>query len=283
MKIDTENDNLIEVLKQHQRWLENEPDENGVVPDEWRADFSGADLRGACLHGANLYGANFRGANLYQADLTDCDLTRCDFTGANLYYTRLEGANVHEAINIPFVPMACPDTGAFIGWKQALYKDENGEIGGGVIVKLLIPEDAERTGDTNRECRANKVTVLEIQDVDGHVLVGGPSTACAVSIKNRETEYRVGETVTVPSISNDGFFKHRHGAFHYEKGLFFFVNRREAVLYLTGGEDENGNPIDIRPMMAKQIEEEAAEMGITDNPDVQEAIDRLRKTNNFMH
>ena len=31
MKIDTENDNLIEVLKQHQRWLENEPDENGVV------------------------------------------------------------------------------------------------------------------------------------------------------------------------------------------------------------------------------------------------------------
>ena len=135
-------------------------------------------------------------------------------------------------------------------------------LGGRVILKLLIPEDAERTCDTKRECRATKVKVLEIQTIQGDVLIDSPSDDCAVSIKNHTTEYHVGEIITVPDISaDDGFFRW-NGVWHYERGLFFFVNRKEAVFYLSAGEDGDGNPIDAHREFIRIMKEKSEMAGI---------------------
>lgn len=254
--------NLEAVVDEHLRWLNEEANDDGEILDDWRADFSGADLHGCVLANIPLYGALFCDANLRYADLTGADLSRADFSRANMCGARLEWANLHQAKNLPFVPMACPDTGSFIGWKQALYRYADGTLGGRVILKLLIPEDAERTCDTKRECRATKVKVLEIQTIQGDVLIDSPSDDCAVSIKNHTTEYHVGEIITVPDISaDDGFFRW-NGVWHYERGLFFFVNRKEAVFYLSAGEDGDGNPIDAHREFIRIMKEKSEMAGI---------------------
>lgn len=239
--------NLLEVVEAHQRWLHDETDEHGVIRDDLRADFSGADLRGYHLASVCLYGANFRGANLYQADLTQCDLARADLTGANLFGARIEQACLHSAIGVPFVPIACPDTGSFVGWKQAVLARDGEVTQKHVILKLLIPEDASRTSDTKRECRASKVRVLEIQAMDGTVLADEQTgeTVYAVSRKHPAVEYHVGRETVAVNVYPGDFQRFGDGAWHYNNGIFFFINRREAELYLTAGEDPDGNPIDI--------------------------------------
>lgn len=246
--------NGLEVITAHERWFNEELDENGVVRDDLRADFSGADLRGALLPNTLLYGANFRGTNLCGADLTKCDLVRADFTGANLHYARIEGANLHDATGLPFIPIACPDTGSFTAWKAAYLKGTEDRV----ILKLLIPEDAYRTSDTRRECRASKVKVLEIQSLDGAVLVDGhnPTEDYAISIKHPEVEYHVGQiTEAQPGYMEimQRFEDTRY--FHHNNGIFFFCNRMDAILYLTGGQDETGQPIDLHPEFERHMQE----------------------------
>lgn len=246
--------NYIEVIEAHARWYAEELDESGVVRDDLRADFSGADLRGALMPDQLLYGAIFRGANLGGADLTKCDLCRADLTGANLHYARIEGANLHDATGLPFIPIACPDTGSFTAWKAAYLKGTEERV----ILKLLIPEDAFRTSDTRRECRASKVKVLEIQSLDGDVLVGehNPDDNYAVSIKHPEVEYHVGQiTEAQPGYMEimQRFEDTRY--FHHNNGIFFFCNRMDAILYLTGGQDETGQPIDLHPEFERHMQE----------------------------
>lgn len=255
MKFDGTNGD--EVLAAHMRWLDEELDETGVVRDDLRADFSGANLGGALMPNNCLYGAIFRGANLHRADLTGCDLSRADLTGSNILYARLEGATLYGAIGIPFIPIGCPDTGAFIGWKKAKLKSSGDEV----ILKLLIPEDAERTSDLRRECRASKVRVLEIQTLDGDVLIDANTRTedCAVSLKHPEVEYAVGRETVAVNAYFEAYQRFEHGAFHHNNGIFFFINRRDAVLYMTGGEDPDGKPIDIKPMLAEWAEKKVKE------------------------
>ena len=172
---------LEKVLKNHQHWL--------------REDVEGwqnmrADLRGANLGGANLQEADLRGANL-------------------------GGADLRGAKNVPFIPMACPDTGTFVAWKQCQTSDSM------VIVKLLIPEDAKRSSGTGRKCRSDKAVVLEIQDMDGEALEG----VVARSIFDSLFTYEVGKTVE-PREPFDGCRWNECGS-----GIHFFINRQEAVNY----------------------------------------------------
>ena len=112
--------------------------------------------------------------------------------------------------NIPFVPMACPDTGSFIAWKKASRR----------IIKLLIPEDAKRSSATSRKCRANKAIVLSIENIDG-----SPSEELEVkSNYDPNFTYRVGETVEVKDFDEDRFNE-------CAPGIHFFINREDAVFY----------------------------------------------------
>ena len=163
------------------------------------ADLDGADLDGADLDGANLDGANLRGANLYRANLY-----RANLCGANLYRANLCGAK-----KIPFIPLACPSDGAFIGWKKV----------NKCIVKLLIPEDAKRSSATTNKCRCDKAKVLEIINLN--------TNEHLVEITNTEYAhcvYKVDEMVYPDSFDDDRWNECSHG-------IHFFINRQEAVEY----------------------------------------------------
>jgi hypothetical protein len=83
----------------------------------------------------------------------------------------------------------------------------------GVLVKLLIPEDAKRSRGCGREGRASKAVVLEV--------IGASE---GVSIHDDQTVYRVGETVIPDGWDED----------HWNtsgQGIHFFLTRLEAENY----------------------------------------------------
>ena len=161
-----------------------------------------------------LSGADLSGARLCCADLRDAGLCGADLSGAGLCGARLCGAR-----NIPALTIAktsiIPDEGDVIGWKKALAED-----GTQIIVKLLIPTDAQRSNSTGRKCRASKARVLDIQDMNGNSL----NDTIAHSSHDEGFTYKVGETVQV-----DDFDTNRWN--ECAPGIHFFITRIEAVTY----------------------------------------------------
>ena len=187
---------LNEILRNHKHWILEDIDGWG-------------DMR------ADLRGVNFQGANLYAVDLYGAILQGADLRGANLYRANLQGANLREAelqgaYNIPFVPMACPDTGTFVAWKKA----------NGCIVKLEIPADARRSSATGRKCRCDKAKVIEIQELDG----SSSELTEVASGYDRNFVYRVGEIAEEPKYDENRWKE-------CAPGIHFFINRQEAVDY----------------------------------------------------
>ena len=139
---------------------------------------------------------------------------RADLGGADLRGANLLGANLRGAENVPFIPMACPDTGAFIGWKKANC---------GEIIKLLILEDAKRSSATGRKCRCDKAVVLSIEK-DGAIHDKPEPDFFVRSSFDTDFVYRVGETVSVDDFCEDRFNE-------CAPGIHFFINRQEAIEY----------------------------------------------------
>ena len=172
---------LNKVLENHKHWL-NE-------------DCDGWENMKANLRYADLRGADLRNANLRYADLRD----------ANLREVHLRGA-----VNVPFIPYACPDFGMFIGYKKA----------SGYIVELEIPEDAKRLSATTRKCRCNKAKVLRILNYDRTVA----DVTEVRSNYNSDFVYKVGDIVSVDNFDEDRFNE-------CSTGIHFFINFQEAVDY----------------------------------------------------
>lgn len=78
---------LDEILKKHQKWLDNDPDGE-------RANLRWADLQEANLQGVNLQGVNLQGADLRWADLRGADLQEANLQRADLQGVNLQGANL---------------------------------------------------------------------------------------------------------------------------------------------------------------------------------------------
>ena len=146
-------------------------------------------------------------ANLYSANLRRADLREADLSGAK---------------NVPFIPLACPDTGAFLGFKKAkLYSlDESAQQD--VIVELEIPADARRSSATGRKCRCDKAKVRSVTTLDGAAV--GADAGTVHSSYDPQFEYRVGEIVTAPNFCEDRWEE-------CAPGIHFFINRQEAVEY----------------------------------------------------
>ena len=197
------NEELKKIIEKHEKWMKGQ--DGGE-----RADLRGANLCGANLYGANLRGANLRGANLCGANLYGANLRGANLCGANLYGANLCDADLFGAENIPFIPMACPDSGSFTAWKKA----------SGMIVKLLIPEDARRSSATGRKCRCDKAEVIAIETLDGEPA----DTKIVNSDYANSFVYEVGKTVTEPNFCEDRFKE-------CAEGIHFFINRQEAVDY----------------------------------------------------
>lgn len=162
---------LNEILRNHKHWALRDCD----GWESMRADLSGANLSGADLPGANLY-----------------------------------RANLYRAKNIPYIPMACQDSGAFTAWKKAR----------GKIVKLLVPEDAKRSSATGRKCRCDKAVVLAIENIDGT----DSGLSSVASGYDPKFLYTINETATVPDFCENRFLE-------CASGIHFFINRKEAVDY----------------------------------------------------
>ena len=179
----------------------------------------GADLRGAYLWGAYLWGAYLRGADLRGADLRDAylrcaDLRGAYLRGADLRGAYLRGADLRGAKDLPFIPMACPSDGAFIGWKKICYQDND------YLVKLEICEDSKRSSSTGTKCRCDKAKVLEIVDVKDEK--NRPNEI--INCNYVTTRYAVGEMVYADELDENRWEECSHG-------IHFFINRQEAVEY----------------------------------------------------
>ena len=183
---------LKEILDRHLKWLRGA--EGGS-----RADLSGAYLSGADLSGADLSRADLSRAYLYGADLSGTDLSRAYLSGAKIEI---------ELLN-KFFPIACPETGAFIGWKKCR---------GNTVVKLEILADAKRSSAYSRKCRCSAAKVLSIENADG--------TPYAKNKINSQHDgnfwYTIGEIVSV-----DNFDEDRRN--ECAPGIHFFLTREEAV------------------------------------------------------
>lgn len=168
------------------------------------ADLTNANLHGACLRGARLYEAGLRHAILSDADLSGADMTCADLSGAN--FGDLVGARTR----------ILPDEGDIIGWKKAYRVD-----GESIIVKLLIPADAQRSNGAGRKCRASKARVLDLQDLDGNSL---NTCTTAYSVHDPGFTYKKGETVEAEDFDTNRWTE-------CAPGIHFFITRIEAVSY----------------------------------------------------
>ena len=171
--------------------FEYEKEDNTVKDTVVEAVKNGAVLRDAVLSGADLSGAFLRYA---------------DLSGASL-----SGAVLSGAKEIPYIPLACPSDGAFIGWKKV----------GRYLVKLEIPEDAKRSSAATNKCRCDKAKVLDIICIsDEHPL----NLREITNFNYAETTYKVGEMVFPDSFDENRWNECSHG-------IHFFINKDEAINY----------------------------------------------------
>ena len=240
MKITTPNgtlegDNIETILKEHGFDCLRGADLRDA--DLRDVDLSDANLRGANLRGANLHRADLSGANLRYADLRYADLRYADLRYASLCHTNLKGADLRDAdliganliganlrgaydVQLSIAKTSIlPDEGDIIGWKKAWTDNEMPPTP--VIVKLLIPADAQRSNATGRKCRASKARVLDLQDKQGNSL---PSDTTAYSSYDTDFTYKKGETVHVEDFDTNRWNE-------CAPGIHFFITRIEAAEY----------------------------------------------------
>lgn len=191
------------------------------------ADLHGAYLGGANLHGADLGHADLSDANLSDADLSHADLSHADLSGADLSgadlrYADLSYADLSDANHVQLSiakTSILPDEGDIIGWKKAWTDNEMPPTP--VIVKLLIPADAQRSNATGRKCRASTARVLDLQDKQGNSL---PSDTTAYSGHDTDFTYKKGETIHVEDFDTNRWKE-------CAPGIHFFITRIEAAEY----------------------------------------------------
>lgn len=190
------------------------------------SNLSYADLSGSCLRDSDIRWASLRFTNLRFANLNNTDLSNADLGDAYIKYADFSDAILLNTKNMKrLVPLACPETGSFIGWKKC---DNN------TLVKLLIPKNAKRSSATGRKCRCDRAKVLGIYEIKHSAtgehyankseLIVRNSLEKTHSIFNPGFAYELGEWVQVPDFDEDRF---RECA----PGIHFFITIEEAISY----------------------------------------------------
>lgn len=154
------------------------------------ANFLDAVLWGACFEKADCQASDMRRASMDLAVLDGSVFRDADMKEASLEGASLSDADMAGAVNYVPPPVPCPETGAFEAYKK---------VSGGFVAKLVIPEDARRTGGSRRCCRADKARVVALLHPDGTV------SGCteAASCYNPDFKYRVGDEVRASGFDAD--------------------------------------------------------------------------------
>ena len=253
-------------------------------------DFEENIFRECDFNGANVYSTSFKGAafefgkyenvifdlcNFSQASFEGCTFknsffTHCKFTKARFVYCKFINCVFRECLlgyrgdptfyngeiiqceYVPYIPMACPESGSIIGYKKATAFDISRGCRGwmDVIVKLEIPEDAKRSSALGRKCRCNKAKVLGIYDISLYRDPVGVREDGAIDfiLRKHVGDKLSDETVAyskfafVPGRSSDPF-PYKAGQWVYpdewddnrfdecSHGIHFFISAQEAVDY----------------------------------------------------
>ena len=177
----------------------------------YRADLKNANLREVDLRNADLRYANLSGSDLRDANLCEANLRGADLRGAKLQNAYMEDVEISEGTKIDY-PIACPETGSFIGYKKAVYKK---------IVKLQICKNAKRSSAIGKKCRCNKALVLSIENIDG----SDSGLQEIASDFDPWFVYRIGEIAEVPDFDDNRWNE-------CAPGIHFFMDRQDAVEYI---------------------------------------------------
>ena len=181
-----------------------------LMADVYDNDFKGSDLEKANFAGADMDNTGFSDTILKNANLMFANRTYwSDFTNADMTGARTEAVDFDpeliKGVKGLDQSICCPEEGSFIAWKKCRE---------GKVVKLLIPEQAERKGNTRRSLRASEAVVLEIYDKEGN-----PDTE-AYGLYDEEFKYVKGEKVS----AGEADYEHRGDV----AGIYFFLSRKEA-------------------------------------------------------
>lgn len=188
------------------------------------SDFNDASLIRCDFTYTNLIHATFCDADLYKSDLSNSKLAHVKFDWANLKDVNFKGcvtkgmsvesSNIEAAKNTPYIPMACPEEGSFIGYKKANFGDLC------CIVTLRIPEEAKRSSGFGHKCRCNMAKVINIELIG----VKCEKISTAQSIYDPYFIYEVGKIVKVDNFDENRFNE-------CAPGIHFFINKQEAINY----------------------------------------------------
>ena len=188
-----------------------------------------------------------------KARLTNCVFINCVFSDCQLGYRDTPtfcNGEITRCEHVPYIPMACPESGPIIGYKKATAYDISGDHMGwiDVIVKLEIPDGAKRSSALGRKCRCDRAKVLGIYDIKQflepvRMLENGTiDTIIRKHIGDKLSDdtvayskfvfspladpfpYRVGQWVYPDEWDDNRFDECSHG-------IHFFISAQEAVDY----------------------------------------------------
>ena len=186
------------------------------------ANLTGASFEGAILNGANFSDANLTGAYFVRARFADVNLKNADMQNANVDLVDFEDATINEDAKL-FMPLRCPSSGSFVGWKKAQYDPpESTEYWNHCIVKILVPEDAWRSSAFGNKCRCDKAAILGAYDC----ATGCPLDESIVirSVYSFNFAYHVGDIITIPDFDDNRWNE-------CSSGFHFFIDEESAKNY----------------------------------------------------
>lgn len=109
----------------------------------------------------------------------------------------------------------CPEEGSFIGYKKIHHSPNEKEA----LVKLLILADSKRSSSGSGKCRASRVQVLSITDIDS-----GEELTCGYSMRDNSFIYKVGQIIEINNFDENKWEE-------CSTGIHFFVDKQEAIGY----------------------------------------------------
>ena len=194
----------------------------------WDCDLSDLYVTNFSFNLCSFYNCDFSDSYLISANFTDCTFTNCTFEGAELP-PFFNPRTMEDCINVPYMPMACPEEGEFIGYKIAsseqmpviysLAMPHKNMGPADVLVTLKIPADAKRSSAGGRKCRCDKAEVIGLEFFGRH-----EGKSVAYSKFDARFEYRVGDEISVLWFDENRWNE-------CASGIHFFINRKEALQY----------------------------------------------------
>lgn len=195
-----------------------------------KCDFTEAYMEDFTFDGCMFRECNFSRCGMQNVTFKKCCFYSCNFEKAELppffYPNNMEGC-----VNVPYMPMACPEEGEFIGYKIAsseqmtnimpeIFMPYENQGPANVLVTLKIPADARRSSAGGRKCRCDKAKVIGLEFFGKEF----EDANVAYSKYDARFEYRVGEEISVPFFDENRWHE-------CASGIHFFINRKEALQY----------------------------------------------------